>query len=160
MHFSHGVVTKQTVPAIGPRSHRALPLRAKNNPGKLPQHRMGPLHKRPHIPNTHKTTHSDFVRCFLTFQGLGGGLQSSLPITPWPTLSLTWWWGPTGAGTLWKVRKLEGLGGVCRGLEEAAIVWSFVTDKQHSFHDSASFGAESVFVNLISPPGQLLLSNT
>lgn len=55
------------------------------------------------------------------------------------------------AGTFW---------GVFRGLGEAAVVWSFATDKQHIFHDSASFGAESVFVNLISPPGQLLVANT
>lgn len=44
-------------------------------------------------------------------QGLGGGLQSDLPITPWPTLSLTWWWGPMVAGTLWKVRTLESFSG-------------------------------------------------
>ncbi len=53
-----------------------------------------------------------FVLCFVCVsasvsQGSGGGLQSDLLITPWLTLTLTWWWGLTGAGILWKVRRRQ-----------------------------------------------------
>lgn len=65
--------------------------------------------------------------------------------------------GADGRRNTLEGEKAGKLRGVCRGLKAAAIVWRFVTD---SFHDSASFGPESVFVNVIPPPGQLLVSNT
>lgn len=44
---------------------------------------------------------------YSVFQGLGGGLQSNLLITPWLTLSLMWWWELMDAEIPWKVRRRQ-----------------------------------------------------
>lgn len=44
---------------------------------------------------------------YSVFQGLNGGLQSNLMITPWLTLSLMWWWELTDAEIPWKVRRQQ-----------------------------------------------------
>ena len=51
---------------------------------------------------------SPFLSVFVSLsQGLGGGLESDLLITPWLTLSLMLWWGLTDVGILWKVRRQQ-----------------------------------------------------
>lgn len=129
------VLQNKTVTATGSLSHHALLLVAKNNPG-TDAAKSTHTKKKTCFPQIH--THKSIIPviwivAFLDLesylvsisQGLGGGLQSDLPITPWPTLSLTLWWGPMVAGTLWKVRKLESFGGEWKALKDAAIVWSF-----------------------------------
>lgn len=58
-------------------------------------------------------------------QGLGGGLQSDLLITPWLTLSLTLWWGLMDAGILWKVRRQQTKRGIVASRMHLALATKY-----------------------------------
>lgn len=122
---------------------------------------MGSLQKKAsYSKSSQNNSFLRFCWLFLDFSGVGWRAAVQPADHPVANFEFDVVVGADGRRNTLEGEKAGRFRGVCRGLEEAAIVWSFVTDKQHIFHDSASLGPESVFVNLISPPGELLVSNT
>lgn len=157
MHFSHGVITKQTVAAIGSLSHHTLLLTAKNNPGTDAAKSNMTLTQRASCSKyTPTKIISSSCASIVVFLDLDSYFCFHLSVIGWraairpadhPVADFEF---DVVVGADGRRNTLEGgqageFRGVYRGLNSAAIVWTFVTDRHYNFSCWSS-----VFVNLIS----------